>query len=230
MLNLPLLLPLFLSVSIGPAAGRSQTVEIPASADTTLIEDPEGDLANGSGPVFHAGHTSQPQNGLRRGLVRFDVAAHVPTDAIVESATLSLHCSQTNGGSAAVSLHRVLAPWGEGASSTSGGSGAPAAPGDATWLYASFADVVWPVAGGLFDPRPSAVALVDQPGAYQWSATRRLVQDVRLWLVAPARNRGWLLLGDESQVTTTKRFDSRENPDAALRPVLRVTWRMPGSN
>ena len=162
--------------------------------------------------------------------MRFDVAAHVPPGAIVESATLALHCSQTNGGPAAVSLHRVLAPWGEGASSTSGGSGAPAEPGDATWLYASFDDVPWPVAGGLFTPRPSAVAIVDQPGAYAWSATRRMVQDVHLWLVAPERNRGWLLLGDESQLTTTKRFDSRENPDAALRPVLRVTWRMPGSD
>jgi len=223
MLHLPLLLPLLLA----PAPGQSQTVEIPAAADTTLIEDPEGDLGNGSGPVFHAGRTSQTQNSVRRGLVRFDVAAHVPAGAILEDVSLTLHCSQTNGGPAQVSLHRALAPWGEGASSTSGGSGAPAQPGDATWLFASFPDVAWPVAGGAFAPRPSAVTVVDQPGDYTWPATRRMAQDVNLWRLAPSRNRGWLVLGDESQPTTTKRFDSRENADAAVRPVLRVTWRLP---
>ncbi len=108
-----------------------------------------------------------------------------------------------------------------------GGNGAPAQSGDATWLYAYFDDVPWSVAGGTFTPRPSAVAIVDQAGFYTWPATRRMVQDVNLWRAAPARNRGWLLLGDESQPTTTKRFDSRENTLATVRPVLRVTWRMP---
>lgn len=222
MTHLPLLLTFLLPLA---PAGQSQTVEIPASADATLIEDPEGDLANGSGPVFHAGRTSQSANNLRRGLLRFDVAEHVPSDAHIEDVTLVLQCSQTNGGPAAVSLHRVLAPWGEGASSTSGGSGAPAQPGDATWLHSSYADTFWPVAGGHFLPLASSVALVDQPGDYTWSATRRMMQDVHLWQVAPWRNRGWLLLGEESVPTTTKRFDSRENADASVRPVLRVTWR-----
>lgn len=226
MLHLPWLLLLL----CGAPAGQSQTVEIHAAADATLIEDPEGDLANGAGPVFHAGRTSQSQNGLRRGLLRFDVAAFVPAGAIVEDVELTLHCSQTNGGPAAVSLHRARAAWGEGASSTSGGNGAPAQTGDATWLYTSFADTHWPDVGGTFAPRPSAVAIVDQAGFYAWPATRRMVQDVNLWRASPARNRGWLLLGDESQPTTTKRFDSRENTLASVRPVLRVTWRMPGSN
>jgi len=224
MLHLPWLLLLL----AGAPAGQSRTVEIPAVADATLIEDPEGDLANGAGPVFHAGRTSQDQNNLRRGLLHFDVAAHLPAGAIVEDVALVLHCSQTNGGPAAVSLHRVLSAWGEGASSTTGGNGAPAQSGDATWLYSFFEDEPWPVAGGHFTLRPSAVSIVDQAGPYTWPATRRMVQDVNLWRAAPARNRGWLLLGDESQPTTTKRFDSRENPVASLRPVLRVTWRMPG--
>lgn len=223
-------LPLLLLLLAGAPGGTSRTVEIPAVADATLIEDPEGDLANGAGPVFHAGRTSQTQGALRRGLLRFDVAAHVPAGAIVEDVTLSLHCSQTNGGPATVSLHRVLAAWGEGASSTTGGNGAPAQDGDATWLYTFFDDAPWPSAGGTFVPRPSAVAIVDQAGSYTWPATRRMVQDVNLWRASPARNRGWLVLGDESQPTTTKRFDSRENPVASVRPLLRVTWRMTSSD
>lgn len=223
MLHLSLLLPLFLAA----LPGQSRTSEIPASADATLIEDAEGDLANGSGPVFHAGRTSQTENGVRRGLLRFDVAAHVPAGAIVEEVSLALHCSQTNGGPTEVSLHRVLKPWGEGASSTNGGSGAPAQPGDATWIHAFYDDVPWAKAGGHFLPPASSVALVGAPGDYAWPSTQRLEQDVRLWLRAPSRNHGWLLRGDESTPTTTKRFDSRENASAAVRPVLRVTWRMP---
>lgn len=48
--------------------------------------------------------------------------------------------------------------------------------------------------------------------------------DVQGWLDSPSRNFGWLLLGNESAFPTTKRFDSRENPTASVRPKLTVDY------
>jgi len=108
------------------------TVTIPAEADATLIEDPGGAAANGQGPHFFVGRTSQGANALRRGLLRFDVAGHVPAGARIEAASLTLYVSQTNAGPANVSLRRVLFDWGEGPSSSTGGQGAPAQAGESS--------------------------------------------------------------------------------------------------
>ena len=42
-----------------------ETIYIVANRDVTLIESAKSDVANGSGPVFFAGHTNQPTFGLR---------------------------------------------------------------------------------------------------------------------------------------------------------------------
>src|SRR5438105_5696276 len=46
-----------------------------------------------------------------------------------------------------------------------------------------------------------------------------MVADVQLWLDNPASNFGWLVLGDESDIATAKRFDTRES---ASPPVLTI--------
>ena len=43
--------------------------------------------------------------------------------------------------------------------------------------------------------------------------------DVQSWLDDPASNFGWLVLGDESEIPTAKRFDTRES---ASPPVLTI--------
>ena len=48
-----------------------------------------------------------------------------------------------------------------------------------------------------------------------------MVADVQSWLVNPASNFGWLVLGDESGSGTAKRFDTRES---ASPPVLTVEY------
>ncbi len=209
------------------SAGPWQTTAIPADRDATLIEHPEGALANGSGPVFFAGRTSQPTDSIRRGLVHFDVAEHLPAGAIVQEASLELHCTQTSGGAAVVGLHRALVSWGEGASYATGGQGAPAEPQDATWLHRFYPDVFWSKPGGFFAGGARAATSVEDPGLYTWQDPK-LAADVRLWLLNPAANHGWLLLGDESASTTVKRFESRESAEPDLQPVLRVTWRAGG--
>jgi hypothetical protein len=211
-----------------PAAASAETVYIEADRDATLVEHPDGALANGSGPNLFAGRTSQGQNSTRRALLRFDVAAALPQQAIIESVSLTLFMNRSNPELRLLRLHRVLADWGEGASATSGGGGRPSEPGDATWIH-TFHDVeFWIHGGGQFVGGDSASLEVAGSAIYTWESTNQLIHDVRLWNAAPQRNFGWILIGDETAPTTAKSFASREHPDPALRPVLEVTYRSPG--
>jgi hypothetical protein len=209
-----------------PAAAETVTVE--AGRDATLIEHPAGSFANGSGPAFFVGHTAQAENGIRRALLYFDVASALPDGAIFESVSLALVMSPSNPVASDVSLHRLLADWGEGPSAGSGGGGAPSQPGDATWLHTWWDTDYWVRPGGQFVARSSAEKEVAGPGHYTWVTTVHLLQDVRLWAAAPERNFGWILIGDEGALQTSKNFASREHPDPSLRPVLEISYRMPG--
>jgi len=50
-----------------------------------------------------------------------------------------------------------------------------------------------------------------------------LVTDIQGWLATPSTNFGWLLLGDETTLTTARRFDSRESAPG-LRPALQIIY------
>lgn len=203
---------------------QAETLVIEAGRDTTLIEDPAGQRANGAGPAIFSGRTSQERNSVRRALLWFDVAAVLPEDAVIQDVTLVLTTDSGNPSVATLRLHRVLADWGEGGSSASGGSGAPAQPGDATWLHSFYDNQLWARPGGLFMGHESASLLVPGSGVYSWSGAPGLVRDVRLWLTAPQRNFGWVLMGDETARQTAKRFASRDASDPAVRPVLVITF------
>jgi len=206
----------------------AETVVIEASRDATLIEDPDGALANGAGPAFFAGRTAQATNGTRRALVYFDVAAVLPRHAILEGAALQLFLNPSNPDPRTIRLYRALADWGEGASSSAGGSGAPAGPGDVTWLHTFWDTDFWVHGGGQFLGRSSAEQEVAGSGFNVWDSNPHIVQDVRLWIARPDRNFGWILVGDETTRQTAKGFASREDPDPTRRPVLSITYRLPG--
>jgi len=211
-----------------PSSALAATALLEAVRDTTLIEDPGGALANGSGPYFFAGRTNQEENAVRRGLIRFDVAAQVPVDAVIESVTLTLYQSQGNPDAGIVALYRVQEDWGEGAAAASGGGGAPAQPGDATWLHTFYGSAFWVREGGQFIGRDSSRLVVEGNGYYEWPSTNHMVQDARLWLSHPESNFGWMIVGDEETFQNAKRFASRENANLRLRPLLKVTYRLPG--
>jgi len=211
-------------------AARAGTVIVPAERDATLIESPTGALANGAGPSFFAGRTSQASGSIRRAAIAFDVTAHLPPGARISSVRLTLAMSQSNADSELLSLHRILAPWTEGPASAAGGSGAPAAPGDITWLHASHPAVFWSTPGGDFAASPSASLPVAGPGLYTWGSTSELASDVQGWLDDPGSNHGWLLAGDETAPSTVKRFDSRENAGLAMRPMLVVSFGPPATS
>jgi len=230
-----------------PLSVGAETVYIQADRDNTLFEDPNGAFSNGSGPVFFVGRAAAGGTSpytIRRGLIHFDVSG-IPQNSIIEGVSLTLHLSNSSldgPETSVVSVHRLLDSWGEGASSATGGLGDNAEPGDATWIHTSYPDTFWVQEGGHFIARASAEQVIGSfvpcttfachlaNNFYTWEDTNHLVQDVRLWVHAPEQNFGWILGGDESIVRTARRFDSRENSNPQFRPVLSVTYRMPGEN
>lgn len=213
---------LLLSVA---SAGRADSVLLEADRDATLVESTDGSLANGAGPVFFAGRTGQSSASRRRALIAFDVASALPEGAQVTGAELQLVLTPSNPALVDVTLHRVLSPWSEGPSAAGGGGGAPAQQGDATWVHTSYDTEFWATPGGDFAPVPSGAAAVGVAGSFAWGSTPGMVADVQGWLDAPASNHGWILIGDEDASNTSKRFVSREDEDAGMRPQLLVTYR-----
>ena len=213
----------------GSPVANAGTVVLPAHRDATLIESATGSLANGAGPVFFAGRTGQEADSLRRAALAFDVAARLPRGARITAVRLTLTLSPSHDGVEILGLHRLVSPWTEGPSSASGGSGAPAQPGDVTWLHGSYPVLSWATPGGDFAAAPSASTEVAGPGLYRWGSTPELVADVQSWLDEPSNNHGWLLVGNEQAASTAKRFESRESAEVALRPILLIEFGPPAS-
>ena len=210
-----------------PSPALADVVDLPAVKDNTLYEDVAGSRSNGSGAHLFAGRT---RNGsIQRAVLVFDVARAIPPGSIVEGAALNLHMSKTRAGPQPAELRRVLAEWGEGASNAPGneGAGAPSQPDDATWIHRFFDDRFWIVPGGNFLAAPSAVISVGGVSAYTWGPTDQMVADVQAWLEDPSINHGWVLIGNELASGTAKRYDSREYPIPARRPVLTVEYSPP---
>lgn len=206
---------------------RAETVVVTPSQDNTLVEDATGSLSNGAGNYLFAGRSNQPAGfSIRRGLVQFDLTGEVPSSAVVTSVRLTMNMSRTSFGAAFVSLHRVDASWGEAGSAALGeeGAGAAAEVGDATWLHRSYDTVTWSSAGGDFAPAASASIVVVGIGSYTWGSTPEMIADVEAWLADPSANHGWVAVGDENALGSSKRFGTHENPDASQRPTLAITY------
>ena len=210
-------------------AARADQVPIPAMKDNTLYEDPNGLISNGAGQHMFAGSASGSTATIkRRALVAFGVAAHVPSGSTIQSVTLTLHMSRVPMGAQPemVALHRVLSDWGEGTSNAplEEGLGAPATPNDATWIHTFYDNRFWTLAAGDFVAAHSAAELVDPLGFYEFASTPETVADVRAWLDDPTQDFGWILIGNEAALRTVKRFDTREHPESARRPLLTVEF------
>ncbi len=174
--------------------------------------------------------TTGNQALLRRALIAFDIAGNIPAFSTIQSVVLTLNMSKTMGSAIDVDLRAATQDWGEGTSvAFSGeGGGAPATPGDATWVHTFFDTQFWNVQGGDFVGTPSATTTVDQQGAYSWSGLG-MVTDVQRWLDQPSTNFGCGIIATNFEHTpmTAKRFDTRENSDPMLQPVLAVTFTPP---
>ncbi len=225
-----ILLPLVIAAALvgaGPSSAIAQLANINPIKDNTLYEfdAAEGDHSNALGNYFFAGETAMGE--LRRGVLAFDIAGSIPAGSTILGVTLSLNMSRTFLDDArTVELHKLLADWGEGTSVAPGeeGDGAPATTNDATWRHRFFDTIFWTTEGGDFSGTVSASQSVGPVGVYMWSSSQ-MRADVQSWLDDPSSNFGWLVLGDESEILTAKRFDTRES---ASPPVLTVQYRPAG--
>lgn len=216
---------LFLSLLFLCSLTYAQTeVTLTPDKDNTLYESATGSVSNGAGVHFFVGNNSQ--SNTRRGLLSFDMAANIPEGSVIQSVTLTLYLSMTRAGDEELTLHRVLANWGEGTTDAPDpeGQGGDATPGSATWIHTFFDTSSWTNQGGDFSDVVSATQSVGANGFYTWGSTDEMVADVQSWLDNPGENDGWILIGNESTGQTVKRFDTKENPDAENRPVLTVTY------
>lgn len=212
-----------------PLMAQADTVSIPPVRDNTLFST-GGTTSNGAGDAVFSGRTGVMGGGIRqRAALAFDIAGNLPAGATVTSVSLRLWLIDAPGGVGQThTLHRILADWGEGTSSGFGGSGAPATPGDATWLHTFWPDQFWASAGGDFDAVASGSQIVEtEPDFYTWASTPQMVADVQGWLDAPESNFGWLLLGNESDLFTARKFASREHDPDFFRPELTIEYSRP---
>lgn len=212
-----------------PLPARATSVSLNPSKDNTIYAESDT-LSNGAGTKIFAG-----ENGLgnrRRALVRFDLSG-IPGNALVDSVTMTLTVVTTHGTPWVVKLHRLQADWGEGSSIGTGGGGGEggggkASPGDATWLQRFYLApaAFWTHPGGDFDSTASATKTVLSLGAYTWRSAG-MKADVAAWLVNPAQNFGWEVIGGETAQSSAKAFASRQYGFAPNRPVLTVYYRLP---
>jgi len=198
-------------------------VVILASKDNTIFSE-DSTKSNGAGSYIFAGTTNDWDN--RRALVHFRVQGSIPQNTVVDSVILTLVMSRNKLDSAwQVNLHRLNGPWGEAGSDAPGeeGQGILAESGDATWSHSTFNTQTWVNPGGDFDINPSASTIVEGVGSYTWKGSG-ITEDVKNWLNGSSENHGWILIGQEGEKISSKRFNSRENSESATHPKLTIYY------
>ena len=201
------------------------TVHLSAEHDNTIY-DVLPEMSNGAGQYIVAGGATGSA-AVRRGLVSFDIASvGIPAGSTILDVVLSMNLAETIGGSASVSVHKLLKAWGEAGSDAPGNEfdGAEAQQLDATWLFSMFDGSAWSNAGGDFSGSSASVS-VDSVGIYEWIGGG-LIGDVQEWLDDSGLNHGWLIHGSEV-AGNVKAFDSRNSANAVLRPTLEITYEEP---
>ncbi len=200
------------------------TVTLNPSKDNTIYEHNTSN-SNGAGEFLIAGTTGSPY--FNHALIMFDITGSIPAGAVIQTASLRLHLAGTSGNSGPykIELHKLQKNFGEGSSNAGpqAGQGAPATSNDATWLHNLFSTSLWTNPGGDFTPVSSAATVVGGIGFYTWDSVA-MITDIQNWLNNPSTNYGWLLKSNELSSFQAKKFESRENPVAANRPVLSITY------
>jgi spore coat protein A len=192
------------------------TANIAPIADNTVAED-FPDNSSGACDSLFSGNTDIP--AARRALLQFDIAANLPPGAVVNGVTLSMTVTRgSNHVDSTFTLHPVTASWAEGVEgcgTRGGGQGEPST-GGVTW---NTMPTLGAVSGSTLINNSTPVW--DSAGA----GNGAMISDVQGWLDDPSSNYGWILIGDEANPTTTRRFDSREGGSA---PVLSVDFTSDG--
>ena len=201
---------------------QPQTITLFPSKDNTLYETASGSSSNGRGANIFAGATAT--GGIRRAALAFDIASLVPPGSQIRSVTLRLQLSKTISGPHLMQLRPITKEWGEGTSNagtSNDGDGTASTAGDATWVHNVFPDQRWTNAGGDF--AATADASLSATGDLLFPTSTQLVARVQGWLDQQATNFGWMLLGNEDDEGSAKRYFSREAAEAR-RPLLTIEF------
>ncbi len=200
------------------------TITLAAAADNSIYQIPNAN-SNAIGQNIFSG--TNGGGSPRRGLIKFDIAAAVPAGATITSVSLTLNCNLSRPQADDVNLHKLTSNWGEGTSNAGGGSGdgagVAATPNDATWINNFFPGSNWTNPGGDFVAGSSGAVSISGTGFYTWN-NAAMIADVQSWLNTPATNFGWILICNETVISTARKFGSRENTIVVNRPVLSVTY------
>ena len=217
--------------------GLATAVSTPVLADVVVLTPSRDNTmfsngnSNGLGNAIFSGRTGGFGGfNIQRGLLAFSVADSLGAGSTIISARLEMVLIQTSvkGGQESHALHRLSADWGEGTSIAGGGTGAPPTAGDATWTHTFYPDQFWLVSGGDFSTTISASQTVGTAlGSYTWGSTPQMVADVQAWLDNPLSAFGWVLIGNEVDANTAKKFASRDAGDAAVHPMLVIEFAPP---
>lgn len=218
-----------LAMSILVGVAEADSIVVGPVKDNTLYEGTSRLNSNGAGDHMFVGVTSS--NFRRRAVVKFDTSA-IPAGSTINSASLQLNMSMTISGTTTVTIHRLLQNWGEEGSDAPGneGGGDTAEPGDATWEHTFFPDGFWNERGGTFNDAVVSQQDVGDNGFYTFPSTDAFLALVQDWVDDPGSDFGVILIGDESTLTTAKRFDTRENPIEENRPQLMIDFTPPKQN
>ena len=212
---------------------RAEVLEFEPAMDTTLFEDENGRLGNGSGQYLFIGRTWD-QNGidklLRRAVIKFDLSS-LPRGSTIDSVSFSITIDQVPPAAtgAIIKLHSISSDWGEGASNAPGpeGRGAIAQANDATWLHTFWDSGFWNTPGGDFaEAAVASESISSSPQSVTFNSNPQLVAAVQGWVDQPASNYGWILLGDEVFMQNARRILSRENSNPGG-PLLTVEYTAP---
>ena len=212
------IISLFLSINM---LNAQTTIELTPLKYNTIYQ--ETNISNGAGDYLFAGKTAS--NNSRRALISFDLLS-IPSDANITGVTLTLNMNTTIAGATNVNLYDLSQTWGQGTSDASGqeGGGAPSMLNDASW-NCSFnngsgsCNTPWTNPGGDFNSSSIASTVVHSIAVYNWSSAN-MIASVQNWVDNPSQNFGWIILGEESSATTSKRFDAK----GVNAPKLSITY------
>jgi hypothetical protein len=221
----------------GPFGSQGAELFLGTSAVTGIMESypsnnmgaigwfPAGTIQN-----VACGTLSNPYPCINRGLIKFDVASHIPAGSAIKAvhmrvwATVQPPNDETDYNTL-FNFHRLLVPWGEGTGTNTvlfpGAVGRPALDGESSWLMRQAPSNSWAIPGGAADidytNEVSATVFVSmEPGSQSdfpvLGASNRLIRDFQLWLDQPEQNFGLLMkAADESARWTAKRFMTPES-------------------
>lgn len=201
------------------SAASASVISVSAGKDTTILDNGR---VNGTGQALFTGRTGS--GVLRRGLLWFDLSG-IAAGSVINSVTLSMYVNSLGSGASTDlhTVHRLQQDWneaanGSGGATTGGGGGVTAVAGDATWTNSGYG--AW-AAGGNFNPAESDSLLIGTLGLQNFTGAG-LVADVQDW-VDNGNNFGWILIGNEQNNSSSKRFNAREH-ESGNYPTLTIDY------